>query len=119
VTERNLPFSGDVSQAWEDHAAEWLAWARAPGHDSYWQFHRDQFLEIVPPPGRLTVDLGCGEGRLSGDLSRLGHRVVGIDASPTLVAAAREAHPAVEFHVMRRTCHLKTAPQISSSRSCP
>ena len=52
MTERNLPFSGDVTAAWEDHAAEWLDWARTPGFDSYWQFHRDQFLTIVPPPGR-------------------------------------------------------------------
>ena len=70
-----------------------------PGHDSYWQFHRDSFLEIVPPPGRLTLDIGCGEGRLAADLTRLGHRMLAIDASPSLIAAAREAHPAVDFRL--------------------
>ena len=24
---------------------------REPGHDSYWNFHRDLFFELVPPPG--------------------------------------------------------------------
>ena len=24
--------------SWEWQADEWLAWARTPGHDSYWQF---------------------------------------------------------------------------------
>lgn len=41
----------------------------------------------------MTVDLGCGEGRLGRELIRLGYRVVGVEQSPTLVAAARDADP--------------------------
>jgi SAM-dependent methyltransferase len=81
-----------LRDAWDEHAGDWIVWARAPGHDSYWRFHRDAFLPLVPAPGHLTVDLGCGEGRLGRDLRRLGHRVVGIDASPTMLAAAA-SHP--------------------------
>ena len=88
-----------LNEAWEREAERWIAWARAPGHDSYWRFHRDQFLELVPPPGRLTVDVGCGEGRLSRDLAALGHRVVAVDASPTLVEAARAAAPELDVRV--------------------
>jgi SAM-dependent methyltransferase len=79
-----------LRDAWEEHAVNWIAWVRAPVHDSYWRFHRDAFLALVPPPGRLTLDLGCGEGRVGRDLQRLGHRVVGIDASSTMVRAAME-----------------------------
>jgi SAM-dependent methyltransferase len=86
----------DTRAAWEEHAGTWIRWAREPGHDSYWRFHRDVFLELVPPPGRRTLDLGCGEGRLSRDLRALGHDVVGVDASPTMAAAAREADPGHE-----------------------
>jgi SAM-dependent methyltransferase len=95
----NAPFDGDVGAEWEAHADEWLAWARAPGHDSYWHFHRDAFLELLPAPGRLTLDIGCGEGRLAADLTRLGHRVVGLDASPTLIAAGRATYPGVDLRV--------------------
>lgn len=91
--------TADLRVAWEQQAAAWLAWARTPGHDSYWQFHRDQFLELVPPPGKRTLDLGCGEGRLSRDLKRLGHDVVAVDASPVLLAAAAEADPEIETHL--------------------
>src|SRR6266702_1291065 len=77
-----------MRNAWDLHAGEWISWARAPGHDSYWRFHREAFLPLVPPPERLTLDIGCGEGRLTRDLSRLGHRVLGIDASPAMVTAA-------------------------------
>jgi SAM-dependent methyltransferase len=86
----------DLGRAWEKNARDSIAWARKPDHDSYWHFHRDLFLELVPPPGRRTLDLGCGEGRLSRDLRRLGHEVVGIDASPTMVAAARDAAPEID-----------------------
>jgi SAM-dependent methyltransferase len=81
-----------LSQAWEDHARAWIAWARAPGHDSYWHFHRDAFLALLPPPGVATLDVGCGEGRLPRDLAARGYRVVGVDPSPTLIEAARAAH---------------------------
>src|SRR5881398_3579130 len=91
--------SADLRAAWDDQAAAFVAWAREPNHDSYWLFHRDLFLELVPRPGRRTLDLGCGEGRLSRDLKALGHDVVGVDASPTMLAAAREAAPEIELHV--------------------
>lgn len=68
-----------LREAWNDNADAWIRWARAPAHDSYWRFHAATFLEIIPPPGRLTVDIGCGEGRLARDLTKRGHRVVAVD----------------------------------------
>src|SRR5919201_12393 len=68
----------DLRAAWVEHASEFIAWAQRPGHDSYWRFHRDQFLELVPPPGRRTLDLGCGEGRLSRDLEPGGRLCIAI-----------------------------------------
>jgi ubiquinone/menaquinone biosynthesis C-methylase UbiE len=82
-----------LREAWEGQAANWVRWARAPGHDTYWRFHREQFLSSLPPPGRLTLDVGCGEGRLTRDLRGLGHHAVGIDVAPSMIAAAREADP--------------------------
>ena len=39
-------------------------------HDSYALYHRDPFLDLLPPPGRLTLDIGCGEARLLRDRDR-------------------------------------------------
>src|SRR5436309_11171985 len=48
---------------WEADATRWIAWARKPGHDSYW-YYRDAFFgDIVPEPRERTLDLACGEGR--------------------------------------------------------
>jgi ubiquinone/menaquinone biosynthesis C-methylase UbiE len=88
-----------LREAWEEEAPNWIRWARAKGHDSYWVFHREAFLASLPPPGRLTLDVGCGEGRVTRDLRALGHRVVGIDAAPSMVAAAKEADPDGEYVV--------------------
>jgi SAM-dependent methyltransferase len=77
-----------LRDAWESQADDWAAWARTPGHDSFWKGHADAFLRLLPPPGRLTLDLGCGEGRLGRLLQDRGHRVVAVDSAPTLARLA-------------------------------
>ena len=83
--------TGTLRDSWETHADEWTEWARRPGHDSYWRFHRDAFLALLPAPGRLTLDVGCGEGRVARDLAALGHRVLALDPTATLSGRAAEA----------------------------
>jgi SAM-dependent methyltransferase len=88
-----------LRDAWEAEARNWVDWARRPGHDSYWQFHRDRFIELLTPPVGRVLDVGCGEGRLPRDLKRLGYDVIGIDGSETLIAFAREADPDGDYRV--------------------
>jgi SAM-dependent methyltransferase len=83
--------AGSLREDWEDQALAWTEWARRPGHDSYWRFHRAAFLSLLPAPGRLTLDIGTGEGRVARDLAGLGHRVVAVEPSPSLAAQTRAA----------------------------
>jgi ubiquinone/menaquinone biosynthesis C-methylase UbiE len=89
------PVQGQA-RAWEAVAERW---ARLVRRDTPHDDNLEAFLELLPPPGRALLDLGCGEGRLSRRLSPLGYRVVGIDASPTLVRLAREADPVGDYRV--------------------
>jgi SAM-dependent methyltransferase len=83
---------GNVSDAWESHAQQWLAWARTPGHDVYfWQLNLPALAELVPSSARQTLDVGCGEGRIGRWLAQAGHRVFGIDSSRTLATHAADA----------------------------
>jgi SAM-dependent methyltransferase len=82
-----------TGSGYERDAEGFIAWFRTPGHDSYWWYSPAFFEEIVPPPGDATLEIGCGEGRACRDLAARGHSVTGVDLAPTLVAAAREAHP--------------------------
>src|SRR6266702_3035677 len=88
-----------MRDGWEAEAGKWAAFTRTPGHDSS---HEDINLpalrELLPEPGHRTLDLGCGEGRVSRYLRSLGHRVAGADAAPTMVRLAaghQDASPAV------------------------
>ena len=47
----------------------------------------------------LTVDVGCGSGRDTAWLAGQGFEVMGVDASPGLLAEARRRHPEVTFGV--------------------
>ena len=78
-----------MRQGWESEAENWARFARTPGLDSaHADINLPALLELLPPPGRRTLDLACGEGRLGRLLASLGHRVVGIDAAPTMVRLA-------------------------------
>ncbi len=44
---------------------------------------------LAPQPGERVLDLGCGDGALTRKLVELGCDAVGVDASPEMIAAAR------------------------------
>jgi SAM-dependent methyltransferase len=93
--------SGDedsLREAWQGSASEWILWARSPRLDHvFWRMNLPALLSLLPAPEGLTLDVGCGEGRLARMLKRNGgYEVIGIDASETLAAAAREADPSFD-----------------------
>jgi SAM-dependent methyltransferase len=69
--------------------ASQVRWTRTPGHDHHFAYNWPAFLELLPPSGRATLDLGCGEGRCGAALRARGHRVTGVDASTSLAELAR------------------------------
>jgi ubiquinone/menaquinone biosynthesis C-methylase UbiE len=76
---------------------DWIRFVDGGYPDPHWQYARPMLLSLLPPPGHLTVDLGCGEGRLARALRRLGHTVLGVDVAPLLVERARELDPGGEY----------------------
>jgi SAM-dependent methyltransferase len=85
-----------LREHWDAQADSWARFARTPGHDEFHErFNFPAFLDLLPPPGYATLDVGCGEGRVGAELVERGHRVTGVDASPRMVELARERHEAV------------------------
>lgn len=80
--------------------------AADPGH-SHWYIERfrsmaragadlageARLVDAMAPRNAHILDAGCGPGRLGGYLAAAGHRVVGVDVDPTLIAAAEHDHP--------------------------
>ncbi len=46
-----------------------------------------------------ALDVACGTGRHAAHLAALGHRVIGVDTSPGMLAVAREKLPDADFHL--------------------
>lgn len=58
-----------------------------------------RLLDALVPPGARILDAGCGTGRVAAALAARGHNVVGVDADPALIDAARADHPGPRFLV--------------------
>jgi SAM-dependent methyltransferase len=82
-----------LAAAWEDHADEWIEWTRTSAHDGFLTGTWPALLAMLPEPGAgPVIDVGCGEGRAARELVGLGYRrIIGVERSPTLAAAAAAA----------------------------
>lgn len=58
-----------------------------------------RFVDAMAPRGATILDAGCGSGRLTAALTRMGHEVLGVDRDPALVAAAQQLHPDTPYAV--------------------
>ncbi|WP_255151387.1 class I SAM-dependent methyltransferase [Halorarius halobius] len=52
---------------------------------------------LDPAPGERILDVGCGTGHLTDRIAASGADVVGLDASPEMLEAARETYPDLRF----------------------
>ena len=86
------------TDAWNAAAHDWAQRIRE-GMGGRVHLHDTSLYELLPPPRGLTLDVGCGEGRLTRELSSRGYDVVGIDASTALVDEARAADPSGRYEV--------------------
>jgi SAM-dependent methyltransferase len=83
---------------WTRVAQQWIAWARSPEHDAFWAY-RQALLAFIGAGQGKALDIGCGEGRVSRELRKLGYHVTATDAVVPMVDAAREAESADAYAV--------------------
>jgi 2-polyprenyl-6-hydroxyphenyl methylase/3-demethylubiquinone-9 3-methyltransferase len=64
--------------------------------DQHWQCDE---CSRTPLDGKTALDVGCGAGLLCEPLARLGAKVTGMDASPAVIAVAREHAAAMSLDI--------------------
>lgn len=67
--------------------------------DQHWQIDE---RSRTPLDGKRALDVGCGAGLLTEPLARLGAAVTGIDASPEVIAVARDHAAGMELRIEYR-----------------
>jgi trans-aconitate methyltransferase len=77
----------------------WDAPAYDQGHSYVWKKAADLVDLLDPKPGERILDVGCGTGHLGAQIAGRGATVVGMDASPEMIARARRQQQEIEFFV--------------------
>jgi SAM-dependent methyltransferase len=81
-----------------------LAYIHHAGFSEFAESAASGLIEILGEHGvrgGLVVELGCGSGILARELTQAGFDVLGFDASPAMIALARETAPSARFAVAR------------------
>ncbi len=93
----------EFSNSYEDpKRAEAYAKLEFPG--TYYLAYRD-LPEIVfeHVKGRKALDFGCGAGRSTRFLQKLGFKTVGVDISPDMIKKAREIDPKGDYRLIEES----------------
>src|SRR5947208_17154775 len=68
-------------------------------HSFVWKAGSDLLDMLDPKPGERILDVGCGTGHLTAQIAERGAEVVGLDASVSMVAQARQNFPKLKFQL--------------------
>ncbi len=66
-------------------------------HSFVWKKGAELIALLDPQPGQRILDLGCGTGHLTEQISERGAEVVGLDSSAAMIGQARQNYPKLKF----------------------
>lgn len=76
-------------------------WARLPdGSEPADLDLRRRFLRTQARPGDRALDLGCGDGTLTGELARTASQVIGAEVAQAAISRAAQRHPDLRFELI-------------------
>jgi trans-aconitate methyltransferase len=81
-------------------AVEWDSTHYQSSFRFVWEYGADVLPLLNAQPGERILDLGCGTGHLMGRIAEAGAEVFGIDASPAMIAQARQNFPKLKFQLV-------------------
>jgi trans-aconitate methyltransferase len=88
-----------MDQPLNQRQPEWNTNLYDAKHAFVWKYGADLVPLLAPQTGERVMDIGCGTGHLTAQIADSGARVIGVDRSAEMVAAARKAYPHLQFEV--------------------
>jgi len=97
-------FASHAGDWWDPNGSEAMLHKLNPVRLKYVRDMIDQHWQCdecgrTPLQGKTALDVGCGAGLLAEPLARLGAEVTGLDASPEVIAVAREHSASVGLRI--------------------
>ena len=81
----------------------WNADLYSTKHNFVFKYGEDLIGWLQPKAGERILDVGCGTGELTNELSKSGATIVGIDASEQMVNKAKQQFPQIQYFVKDAT----------------
>src|SRR5438045_399377 len=82
---------------------KWNATLYNDKHSFVAKYGEDVMGWLAPQKDEHILDVGCGTGTLTQKISESGAMVTGMDASPEMIAKAKQAYPNIKFFVKDAT----------------
>lgn len=74
-------------------------------HDYVSEYGKGLLAYVPNNQNQIVLDLGCGTGSLTNELSKKAGRIIGVDGSTDMIQQAKKLYPTIDFQVMD-ACHL-------------
>lgn len=68
-------------------------------HSFVYDYGKDLIKLLNPKADECILDLGCGSGQLTSEISKKAKEAIGLDSSPEMIKTARLNFPALEFQL--------------------
>src|SRR5690349_18979566 len=98
----NQPFIGSPSGA-GGLGVVWNADLYSTKHNFVFKYGEDLINWLQPKEDEHILDVGCGTGELTNELSKSGATITGIDASEQMIYKAKQHFPNIQFFVKDAT----------------
>lgn len=82
-----------------NQAFTWDAQLYQSSHNYVYEYGKDVINLLDPKPGESILDVGCGTGQLTAEITKKGAHIIGIDASESMIAEAKRNYSELDFRI--------------------